>query len=119
MRTDGAYALTRRRGVTGTVTRLGTSSANPETGAITDTTTTNTFRWVVKQPTQYHRLYRAQATQQDVGETTFIFWLKDVEAYFSRLRQEDFITFEGTRYNVVTSVVEETALVVTARETAD
>lgn len=119
MTTDGAYALTRRHGTTATVTRLATSTANPETGENTDTVTNNTFRRVVKQPTQYHRIYRAQATQQDVGETTFIFWLKDVQSYFTRLRQEDYITFGGKRYNVVTSVVEETALVVTARETAD
>lgn len=119
MLTDGAYALTRRRGTTATVTRLGTSTANPETGVITDTVTTNTFRRVVKQPTQYHRIYRAQAAQQDIGETSFIFWLPDIAAYFTRLRQEDYITMGGVRYNVVTSVVEETALFVTARETAN
>lgn len=118
MAVDGAYALTRRRGKQATVSRLTSTSANSESGAQTNVYTTTTVRWVAKQPTQYHRLIRAEAVQQRVGETTFFFWLKDVEAVFTTLRQEDYITYEGHRYEVVSAVVEDTALVVTGRETA-
>jgi hypothetical protein len=111
---DAAYALTRRRGLPAVVSRVTNSTANAETGAITDTVTSTTVRRVVKEPTRYGRLYRANATQQDIGETTFIFWLEDIS--FTKLDQEDYITQDGIRYDVVTSAVEETALVVTARE---
>lgn len=117
MPVDGAYALTRRRGVAATVTRLLTTLANPETGDIADTVQTLNFRRVVKQPTAYHRIFRAQATRQDFGETSFIFWLKDVASYFTRLSQDDYITMNGVRYDVIATTVEETALVVMARET--
>lgn len=116
MATDGAYALTRRRGTTASVTRVTAATANAETGAITQTEVTTTHRWVAKEPTRYGRLYRANATQQDIGDTTFIFWLTDVAANFSKLTQEDYITQGDIRYEVVTSTVEETALVVTCRE---
>lgn len=116
MQTDGAYALTRRRGAAGTVSRLTASSANPETGAKTDTIVTTSLRWVYKEPTRYARLFRAQMAQQRIGDTTFVIWLPDVEAIFTSLRQEDYITFGGKRFEVVSSSIEDNAFVVTARE---
>lgn len=118
MGVDGGYALTRRRGRPGVVSRVTATVADPETGEKTETVVSATYRWVVKQPTQYHRLIRAEAVQQRIGDTTFIFWIKDVEADFTTIRQEDWITFDGRRYEVVSSVIEDTAFVVTAKETA-
>jgi len=69
-----------------------------------------------KQVTQYTRLYRAEQTQTRVGDTTFIMWLPDVRAIFTSLSQEDFITYESERYEVVTSGIEDQAFVVTARK---
>lgn len=116
IRTDGAYALTRRRGKTATVTRLTGHTADPETGAKTATETTTTVRWMFKQPTQYTRLYRAEATQTRIGDTTFIMWFQDVKNDFTKLEQEDYITYDGDRYEVVSSEVEDNAFVVTARK---
>ena len=118
IRTDGAYNLTRRRGTTGTITRVTGHTADPETGAQTPTEVTTTIRWMFKQPTNYIRLYRAEATQQRVGDVTFIIWLPDVEATFTELRQEDYITFNSKRYEVVSSSVEDNAFVITAKEFA-
>lgn len=114
MTIDGAYALTRRRGKQATVTRLKLNRAVPETGVRHDLEEETVVRWVAKQPTNYTRLFRAEATQQRVGETMFIFWLPDVERSFTKLRQEDFITYDGARYNVVSSTIEDTAFLVTA-----
>lgn len=111
---DAAYALTRRRGAPAFVIRLLGTSSNPETGERWDSTQSTRYRWVAQEPTRYHRLYRANATQQDIGETTFIFWAKDVN--FSTLCQEDRIEQNNKRYEVVTCVQEETAIVVTCRE---
>jgi hypothetical protein len=71
---------------------------------------------MVKEHTQYSRLLRAEATQQRVGQVTFVMWLKDVESVFTELQAEDYITFGGKRYDVVTSTVEDTSFVVTATE---
>jgi hypothetical protein len=91
-------------------------SANAQTGTKTETVVTTTVRWVFKQPTQYMRLYRAEQTQTRVGDTTFIMWLPDVESTFTSLTQEDYITYAGERYEVVSSSVEDQAFVVTARK---
>lgn len=117
MTIDGAYALTRRRGRLATVTRLTMNRAVPETGVRSDITEETIVRWAVKQPTAYHRLFRAEATQQRVGDTTFIFWLPDVQASFTKLRQEDYITQDGVRYNVVSSTIEDNAFLVMVSET--
>lgn len=114
MREDAAYALTRRRGKTGTITRITGTASDPETGAKTPTESVTTIRWMFKQPTAYSRLLRADATQQRIGETTFIIWLKDVT--FTRVSQSDYITYEGIRYEVLTSTIEDTGLVITANE---
>lgn len=116
IRSDGAYNLTRRRGITATVTRVTAHTADPETGVKTPTECVTTVRWMFKQPTQYMRLYRAEATQQKVGDTTFIMYLPDVEDDFTALRQEDYITYNSTRYEVVSTGIEDNAFVVTARE---
>lgn len=116
IRPDGAYNLTRRRGISATVTRVTGHSADPETGTQTDTEVSTTVRWMFKQPTSYMRLYRADQTQTRVGDTTFIMYLPDVEAVFTELRQEDYITYSGDRYEVVSSEIEDNAFVVTARK---
>ena len=116
IRTDGGYAITRRRGSTGTITRLTGFSADPQTGEKTPTEVVTTVRWMFKQPTQYHRLFRAEATQTRVGDTTFIIWLPDVEDTFTTLSQEDYVTYGGERYDVVSSGVEDNAFVITARK---
>jgi len=116
IRTDASYALTRRRGKQAVVSRLTGHSANPETGEQITTTEDTTVRWVFQGPTQWSRLYRAEATQTRVGDTTFIFHLPDVEATFTELTQEDYITYESVRYEVISSDVEDNALVVTARK---
>lgn len=116
IRTDGTYALTRRRGRSATVKRLTGHTADPETGAQTPTTVDTTVRWVFKGPTAWSRLYRAEQTQTRVGDTTFIIYLPDVEATFSELTQEDQIVYSGTTFEVVSSMVEDTALVITARK---
>jgi hypothetical protein len=71
-----------------------------------------------KGPIQYSRLFRAQATQQRVGDTEFIIWFPDIEAVFTELQAEDQIVHGGRTYEVVSSAVEDTALVVMAREYA-
>jgi len=118
-RPDGAYSLTRRRGKTGTVTRVTGSTANAETGARVDTTVTTTVRYLFRGPTNWSRLYRAEMTQQRVGGTTFVIWLPDVEAVFTELRADiDTITQDGKTYVVVDSAVEDNALVITAKDVA-
>lgn len=116
VRTDGAYSLTRRRGKSTTITRLTAQTADPKTGVKTPTETTSTVRWVFKQPTQYIRLFRAEQTQTRVGDTTFIMWLPDVEDSFTALSQEDSITYQGERFDVVSSSIEDNAFIVTARK---
>jgi hypothetical protein len=115
-RQDGAYNLTRRRGKTATVTRLTGHSSDPETGAQTPTTVTTTVRWMSKDPTQYSRLFRAQQTQTDIGDTTFTMWLPDVSATFTTLTQEDYITYDGVKYEVVSATIEGNGFLVTARK---
>lgn len=116
MGVDAAYALTRRKGKPGVITQVLDSSANPETGQQIDTVKETSVRWMVKEPTSYTRIFRAQATQQDVGNTTFIMWSNDVPD-ITRLKQEAYIVFDdGIRYEVISSVIEETSFVVTANE---
>lgn len=113
---DPIYALTRRKGQTATVTRQTGNSFDATTGENTLTTSVTTCRWVAKEPTQYSRLVRATATQQRIGETTFIFWMRDIQNEFTELDPEDYITYDNVRYDVVSSERFETGLVVTATE---
>lgn len=115
-RADGVYALTRRRGLSGTARRLTDTTADPRTGVRSDTTVDTTVRYMVKQETTFSRLFRAQQTQQRVGEATFVIWIPDVDSVFTELTQEDRIIYQGKTYEVWSSSVEDTALVVTARE---
>lgn len=116
IRTDGAYALTRRRGQTATVTRLTGHTANAETGVQTPVTVDTVVRWVFKGPTSWSRLYRSEQTQTRVGDTTFVIHLPDVDATFTELTQEDYLTYGGVRFEVVSSDVEDNALIITARK---
>ena len=118
---DAIYAATRRmpypsNGVFPTVTVHGGESFNAETGAKTATENTYTVRWMVKEPTRYSMLVRATAAQAKVGDVTFIMWLEDIKANFTALDSEDYITFEGVRYDVVSSEKFKTGLLVTATE---
>ena len=111
-----AYALTRAKGSTGTVTRLTGNTFNSTTGTHTDTEVTTTVRWLVKEHTRYSRLLRASATQQKIGETTFLIYLPDVDSVFTELDAEDYITQGGKRYEVVSSETFPDSIVVTATE---
>ncbi len=108
------YAATRRRGRSAVVTQQTGNTYDRASGANTPTTVVTTVRWVAKEPTKYSRLIRATASQQRIGDTTFVFWLRDIQAVFTELDTEDFITYLGERYDVVTSEIFETGLVVTA-----
>lgn len=112
--TDPVYSLTRRRGSTAIVLVVTGVATNPETGAKTPTKTDYTVRWAVMGPTQFSRLIRAQASQQEIGTTTFTMYSKDLS--FSSLDQEAYITFGGRRYEVVSSELVDTAFIVTVRE---
>lgn len=114
---DMAYFETRRKGQRTSIVQVGTVTANPETGARVGGTTVTNVRLAVKEQTQYSRIIRAQACQQDVGMTTFIFWTRDVPL-ITKLTVEDYIIRDGVKYNIVSSVVEDTSLVITATEQA-
>lgn len=116
---DAAYALTRREGKAGTVTVFSDSgySFDEETGAETGGETTHSIRFIAKEPTKYKRLIVANAVEGNIGATTFVMWLNDTKALFTRLDGEDYITFEGERYEVQTFAIEDkTAVVVTANQ---
>lgn len=118
MTADPVYALTRRRGKKATVTIFSDSgyTFDVETGQQTGGETTHTIRFMVKEDTKYSRIMRANTVESNIGDTTFIMWLRDVKANFTRLDGEDFITFDGLRYDVITSGVEDTGLVITATQ---
>ena len=114
---DIAYFETRRKGRRTTIVQVGVVTANPETGARVGATTVTNVRLGLKEQTQYNRIIKATACQQDVGMTTFIFWTRDVPS-ITKLTVEDYIIQDGVKHNVVSSVVEDTALVITATEQA-
>ncbi len=111
---DTAYAITRRKGRRLTVSLQGTSTADPETLERTEARVVVNLRRVVVEPTKYARLMRAKAVAQDIGETTLIFWRKDIT--FDRVTPEDYAIIDGKRYNFIESTIEDTGLVATARE---
>lgn len=118
---DAIYAQTRRmkypsNGVFPTVTRQTAGTYDTTTGIVTPTEVVTTVRWMSMEHTKYSMFVRATATTQKVGEVTFLIWLKDVEAIFTALDSEDFITFEGVRYDVVSSERYKTGLLITATE---
>lgn len=114
-RPDAAYKLTRRRGERGTVTRVTSSKPDPLSGQKTQTKIDTVLRWIVKMPVEYKRVFSANAAQTRIGTTQFIIWTKDAD--FVKLSQDDFITFPDlSRYEIVTSKIEDTAFVITANE---
>jgi hypothetical protein len=118
---DPIYAQTRRmpypsNGVFPTVTRQTGSTYDTTTGENVPTQCVTTVRWMVKEQTKYSMFVRATATTLKVGEVTFTMWLKDIQADFTALDSEDFITFEGVRYDVVSSERYKTGLLITATE---
>jgi len=119
MPVDVAYALTRRDGEPGTVTTFSDASYNfdEETGEETGGEIVHTIRFMVKEPTKYSRILRANAVEGNIGQTTFVMWEKDTKSKFTRLDGEDFITFGDERYDVVSfSIEDKTAVVVTANQ---
>jgi hypothetical protein len=115
MPADAAYSLTRRKGSPGTIVRVTGTTANPETGDKTESKEEVTVRWMVVEPVQYSRLIRAQAVQQDIGETQITIWTKDV--CFSSVSQEDYIVHDCKRFEIVSYVIEGTSFVIFVRET--
>jgi hypothetical protein len=109
---DIGYAQTRRSGRPVTVVRLLSVSVNPATGQRMQNTESYWVRNVVKQPTSYSRFITANATQRDVGETTFLFWTRDVP--FTTLQTEDYILVDGEKYQVVDTYLDFTILSVSA-----
>lgn len=111
---DTAYAVTRRKGRRVTVSLQGTSTADPETLERSEARVVFNIRRVHVEPTKHARIVRAKAVSQDVGETTLIFWRKDIT--FDRVTSEDYAIIDGKRYNFIESTIEDTGLIATARE---
>lgn len=121
MSQDAIYAATRRmpypsNEVFPVVTKNTGQTFNSETGAQSDTELNVTVRWMHKEPTRYSRFIRATAANAKVGDVTFVMWMKDIEQDFTALDAEDYITFEGVRYDVVSSERFRQGLLVTATE---
>ena len=110
---DIGYAVTRRLGRWATIIRNTSTTADPETGERKLNLILENFRYVVQGPVSYRRIWRAKQTAEDVGDTQFTIWTKDVS--FTFLSQEDYIVADGKKYVVVTSELEDTTIVVTAR----
>lgn len=117
MAADPTYATVIRRGKPGIIQRVPVSTADPKTGVRFDVPApVIRVRRMHKEPTTNARMYRAKATDQDIGDTTFIMTVRDVKRQLPELRltQEAFIEWQGSRYEVVSDVVEDTSYVVTA-----
>lgn len=113
--TDVAYQLTRRQGRRAVLVKVTSVDVDYETGERTQNATAINVRRVVRQPIEYSRLIRAQAVQQDIGDTAFIFYSPDVPG-FTRLETEDYIVMDGTKFQVRVTSLEGTSLVVLAKE---
>ncbi len=113
MRTSPAYAITRRRGKTGTIKRLTGTTADDNNLTRSDTFTDTVVRYMFKSHTQYSRLLRASAAQQRVGDVTFIVCLVDVS--FTSVQAEDRIEYQGQTFEVISSEVVDDGIVITAR----
>lgn len=112
---DAAYQLTRRQGRRAVLVKVTSVGVDYETGERTQNATPINVRRVVRQPINYSRLIKAQATQQDIGDTLFIFWSPDIPG-FTRLEVEDYIIMDGVKFQVRGSALEGTAFVVFAKE---
>lgn len=77
--------------------------------------TVTNVRRVVVEPTKYSRIIRAQTCGQDIGDMSFFMWTRDIPT-ITRLEVEDYLIYWGKTYRVVTSSLEGTALVLTAKE---
>jgi hypothetical protein len=110
------YELTRRRGESGTITRV-TDSDVPDrtTGEIVDTTEVISIRRMVRETTRFSRIIRSQAVQTDIGQTSFICWIKDFSNNTApNLDSEDTVTYDSNVYKVVSTFIEDNAFVITA-----
>lgn len=110
---DAAYELTRRKGQRATVVRLLSSSANEETGERDPIFETRNYRWVVAEPAPVRRVSSPNRAAMDVWESTFLFYARDVN--FVELNAEDYVEFGGRKFQVVTSAVEDSTIVVRTR----
>lgn len=112
---DTAYNLTRKKGERVTIIQMVTPDTDPKTGLRTPDVDLTNVRLVVVEPTQYSSIMRAQATQQEVGLTTFLFYQPDISP-IRKLTTEDYLIHGGEKYQVVTSRLEDTSLVITANK---
>lgn len=113
---DAAYQMTRRVNTSGTLTQIVDTSADPETGVQIDIQQVTSIRRLVKEKTSHKRWYRANTTQTEIGDTTFIFLQRDAPLLIEgAIQQEDYVTFNGARYEVVSADFEGTAIIITAR----
>ena len=112
-RTSPAYAITRRRGKTGTIRRLTLSTTDDDNLTRSDGTTDTVIRRLYKGETRYNRLLRQTATQQRVGDVTFIVCLKDIT--FTSVQTEDRVIQDGVTYEVISSYIQDDGLVIEAR----
>lgn len=114
---DATYSITRKKGRPGVVSVFVSQTANPETLKTEEVRQTVNVRWVVKEPTKYSRLVRAKAAQEDVGDTTFLFWLRDLPADLRShvFGANDYVIYQDRRYDFVQSAIEENGLIATAR----
>lgn len=113
---DAAYALTRRKGRWTTIVQLGATTLDEETGEKKLNTTIRNVRLGVKEQTTYGRILKARAAAQDIGSTCFIFWRPDVRDLPARFPVEAYIVQDGIKYQVVSTVIEDTSYVITAHE---
>jgi len=113
MRQSPAYAITRRRGKVGTIKRLTGTTTDDDNLTRSDVTTDTVVRNMYKGETRYSRLLRGEATQQRVGDVTFVVYLKDVD--FTSVQTEDKVEYQGQTFEVVSSQIQDDGLVITAR----
>lgn len=114
---DAGYIVTRKPGAKSVlVSRLAASATNPATGERTQSRSTIAVRNVVIEPTTYRRRAAAREAAEEIGETTLLFYTRDVP--FRKLNPTDCVIEGERRLQVVTSTVEETVLRVTANEQA-
>jgi len=96
--------------------RVLSASVDPATGERQLEAEVIPVRLAVKQPTAYSRIIAASAVQRDIGDTTFLFWNRDVP--FTTLQTEDYIIAGAEKYQVVSTYADFTIIAITSRLTA-
>lgn len=112
MRNSG-YSFTRRHGKPGSIVRVTAVTTDPDTGDRTTTEQVTNLMFLARTPTSLNRITAANQAQRTVGDTTFTIWTREVT--FRELTADDYFVQDGLKYQVVTSEVNEDALVCTAK----